>query len=45
RYEGEVDKLDVDYIVVEIARHKLGENWMSDYINKAANGGIERILV
>jgi Fe-S oxidoreductase len=34
-----------DYIVVEIARHLLGENWMPDYVAKANNGGIERVLV
>ncbi|QBE63324.1 DUF3683 domain-containing protein [Pseudoduganella lutea] len=34
-----------DYIVVEIARHLLGENWMPDYVNRANDGGIERVLV
>jgi len=34
-----------DYIVVEIARHLLGENWMPDYVANANNGGIERVLV
>jgi FAD/FMN-containing dehydrogenase/Fe-S oxidoreductase len=34
-----------DYIVVEIARHLLGENWMPDYVERANNGGIERVLV
>jgi len=45
RYEDEVDQLEVDYIVVEIAQHILGKDWMKTYINKAANGGIERVLV
>ncbi|WP_031433927.1 DUF3683 domain-containing protein [Methylomarinum vadi] len=45
RYQGEVDKLEADYIVVEIAKHVLGKNWMKDYIKKASKGGIERILV
>jgi Fe-S oxidoreductase len=36
---------DADYIVVEIARHLLGENWMPDYVNRANEGGIERVLV
>ena len=31
-----------DYIVVEMAKHLLGENWMADYVAKANNGGIER---
>jgi FAD/FMN-containing dehydrogenase/Fe-S oxidoreductase len=34
-----------DYIVVEIARHLLGENWLPDYVARANNGGIERVLV
>jgi FAD/FMN-containing dehydrogenase/Fe-S oxidoreductase len=34
-----------DYIVVEIAKHVLGENWMPDYVAQANNGGIERVLV
>ncbi len=34
-----------DYIVVEMARHKLGENWLVDYVARANNGGIERVLV
>jgi len=45
RYQGEVGKLDVDYIVVEIARQTLGKDWMQDYIKQAAKGGIERVLV
>jgi FAD/FMN-containing dehydrogenase/Fe-S oxidoreductase len=34
-----------DYIVVEMARHLLGENWLPDYVANANNGGIERVLV
>ena len=34
-----------DYIVVEMARHLLGENWMPEYVERANNGGIERVLV
>ena len=34
-----------DYIVVEMAKHLLGENWMPDYVAKANAGGIERVLV
>jgi Fe-S oxidoreductase len=37
--------LEADYIVVEMARQILGENWMPDYVAKANNGGIERVLV
>jgi len=34
-----------DYIVVEMANYLLGENWMPDYVARANNGGIERVLV
>jgi Fe-S oxidoreductase len=36
---------EADYIVVEIARHILGEGWMRDYVDRANRGGIERVLV
>jgi FAD/FMN-containing dehydrogenase/Fe-S oxidoreductase len=45
RYRDDVEKLDADYIVVEIARHVLGGNWMKDYVERAVKGGIERVLV
>ena len=34
-----------DYIVVEMARHLLGENWMADFVARANRGGIERVLL
>ena len=34
-----------DYIVVEIANHILGKNWLPNYVNAANNGGIERVLL
>ena len=37
--------LEADYIVVEMARQILGENWMPDYVRRANDGGIERVLV
>jgi Fe-S oxidoreductase len=37
--------LEADYIVVEMARQILGENWMPEYVAKANAGGIERVLV
>ncbi|MFM8246830.1 MAG: DUF3400 domain-containing protein, partial [Burkholderiaceae bacterium] len=36
---------EADYIVVEIARHLLGEDWLPDYVARANDGGIERVLV
>jgi Fe-S oxidoreductase len=44
RYEQDTG-LSADYIVVEMARHLLGENWMPDYVKAANAGGIERVLV
>ena len=37
--------LEADYVVIEMARHILGENWLPDYVAKANAGGIERVLV
>ncbi len=34
-----------EYIVVEMAKHLLGENWMAEYVEKANHGGIERVLL
>ncbi len=37
--------VDADYIVVEMAKRLLGENWMADYIAKANQGGTEKVLL
>jgi len=37
--------LEADYIVVEMARKILGEQWMPEYVAQANAGGIERVLV
>jgi Fe-S oxidoreductase len=34
-----------DYIVVEMARRLLGENWLPEFVAKANAGGIERVLL
>jgi FAD/FMN-containing dehydrogenase/Fe-S oxidoreductase len=34
-----------DYIVVELAKKLLGPDWMADYVARANNGGIERVLL
>ena len=36
---------EADYIVVEIARHVLGEKWLPEYVATANAGGIERVLL
>ena len=44
RYNEDADT-DADYIVVEIAKHVLGGNWLPEYVARANQGGIERVLV
>jgi len=44
RYDDD-SATDADYIVVEMARHLLGGEWLEDYVAKANAGGIERVLV
>jgi Fe-S oxidoreductase len=44
RYTEDVS-VDADYIVVELAKHMLGEEWLPSYVDAANNGGIERVLV
>jgi FAD/FMN-containing dehydrogenase/Fe-S oxidoreductase len=38
-------EMDADYIVVEIAKHLLGPDWLPQYVARANSGGIERVLV
>ena len=44
RYDDDAGT-SADYIVVEVAKHLLGANWMADYVAKANRGGIERVLL
>ena len=44
RYDGDAGTT-ADCIVVEMATHLLGANWMADYVAKANNGGIGRVLL
>ena len=37
--------LEADYIVVEMARQILGDQWLPTYVAAANQGGIERVLV
>mgnify|MGYP006154418597 CR=1 FL=1 len=37
--------LEADYIVIEMAKQLLGENWLPEYVQRANQGGIERVLV
>ena len=44
RYNDDAD-MKSDYVVVEMAKHLLGANWMENYVQKANAGGIERVLL
>lgn len=44
RYAPETG-LQADYIVTEMARAILGQNWLDDYVRQATADGIERILL
>jgi len=37
--------LEADYIVIEMARQIIGEDWLPQYVQSANAGGIERVLV
>ncbi len=44
RYEEDAG-VEADYVVVELARHILGEDWLQAWVRRANDGGIERVLV
>jgi FAD/FMN-containing dehydrogenase/Fe-S oxidoreductase len=42
---GDETGLKTDYIVVELARHLLGDNWQKAFVDKVQAGGVERVLL
>ena len=44
RFSDDADT-DADYIVVEMAKHILGENWLPEFVARANQGGVERVLL
>ncbi|MHB8346322.1 MAG: DUF3683 domain-containing protein [Acidiferrobacterales bacterium] len=44
RYRDETG-LDTDYIVVELANHRLGTDWQRHFVERVRNGGLEQILL
>jgi FAD/FMN-containing dehydrogenase/Fe-S oxidoreductase len=44
RYKDETG-LEVSYIVEELARDRLGENWQQTFVERVMKGGIERVLL
>ncbi|MFO1071127.1 MAG: DUF3400 domain-containing protein, partial [Geminicoccaceae bacterium] len=47
RYTGDLQNglLEADYVVIEMASRILGPDWLPDYVERANDGGIERVLV
>ncbi|MBP5991405.1 MAG: FAD/FMN-binding oxidoreductase [Piscinibacter sp.] len=47
RYAGDLQNglLEADYVVIEMASRILGPDWLPDYVERANDGGIERVLV
>jgi Fe-S oxidoreductase len=44
RYSADVGA-EADYLVVEMARHLMGRDWLERYVEQANRGGIERVLL
>ncbi|MFZ5660283.1 MAG: DUF3683 domain-containing protein [Pseudomonadota bacterium] len=44
RYEEDTG-VETDYIVVELARHILGPDWQERFVERARQGGIERVIL
>ena len=44
RFEGDAT-VKADYVVVEMAKHLLGKDWLANYVRAANAGGIERVLL
>ena len=42
---SEDSNTQAEYVVVEMARHLLGEDWLDEYVRQANRGGIERVLL
>ncbi len=44
RFSDELS-MEADYIVVELAKHILGEQWMDQFVKNANQGGTEKVLL
>jgi len=44
RYRDDTN-MSVDYILVELAKYKLGEHWQKQFYEKVNKGGIEKVLL
>ena len=44
RFEDDAG-VEADYLVIELARLRMGENWQADFLARVERGGIERVLL
>lgn len=44
RFEDD-NNLPANYLVIEMAEHILGKNWLQEFIQTSQNGGIEKVLL
>jgi len=44
RYE-KLTGMSTDYIVVELAKQKYGDQWLNDFLQKVSHGGMEKVLL
>ena len=44
RYRDEAN-ISADYVIIEMAKYLLGENWQNEFVQKASNGGIDKVLL
>ncbi|MCW8947202.1 MAG: DUF3400 domain-containing protein, partial [Sedimenticola sp.] len=44
RYKDETG-LEVSYIVEELVKNRLGEDWQKSFVERVLKGGIERVLL
>ena len=44
RYQADTG-VEADYIVTEMARHLLGEDWSRQFVDQARDGGVQKVLL
>lgn len=45
RYEGQEGVPEAEFMVVELAKHLLGEDWQDKFLEDARNGGLEYVML
>jgi hypothetical protein len=44
RYRNDTG-METDYVVIEMAKQILGDDWQDQFIDKVNNGGIDKVLL